>query len=41
MNLLDERQRRRSKDRGKYLFKKTKLTEIKQREREARVQGRL
>lgn len=40
MNRLDERQRRRSKDLGKYLFKKTKLTEIKQREREARVQGR-
>lgn len=40
MNRLDERQRRRSKDLGKYLFKKTKLTEIKQREREARAQGR-
>lgn len=39
MNRLDERQRR-SKDHGKYLFKKTKLTEIKQREREARAQGR-
>lgn len=40
MNRLDERQRRRSKDLGKYLFKKTKFTEIKQREREARAQGR-
>lgn len=40
MNRLNERQRRRSKDLGKYLFKKTKLTEIKQREREARAQGR-